>query len=734
MRLYKLIFVIFLLFLSTTNAFSQATMPASTKAFFNEINSQRSNLLNKDFEESFCIRAIGDKKYAHALIYVEGLQAEKLTGMGVFINSRIGNIWSIHFPLETAAYLQNEPTIKHIEIGVQAAPMLEAELKDVKADVVHNGELLSKQYKGKGVIVAVIDWGFDYTHPVFYDTSLTSLRISRAWDQNKIAGTPPAGYSYGAEYIGQAELLAAKHDTDYVFGPQSHGTHVAGIAGGNGGGTKYIGIAPESELVIISLLRTSASLIDAFTYIADYAASVNKPFVVNMSFGSHLGPHDGTLLENLAMDQLAGPGRVFVGSAGNNGNNNFHIKAQLNSVSDTARTFIDFASHSSYANLFGQAIPIWGGAGESFKAALTIYDKSGNVHCTTDFYNSQDSPSLDTVIYIGSDSILVKMAGVSENFINNKPSMVFQISNRGQYPVALALTSNSAAIHAWNIIRLNNRFTNWGVSFMGSHPLVTGVGGYIAGDMHYGLGEPAGVGKEVITVGAYRAERVSSTGVLQHGQIANFSSYGPTVDERVKPDITGPGVNVASSVSSWVTGGTPVTSVNFNGRVYRFESYSGTSMSGPVVAGVVALMLEVNPNLSAQQVKEILKNTARQDQHTGTLPSTGHNTWGWGKVNALEAVIASGAQFNTVPLTADILSVKAYPNPTRGLLTISMGQNTTQAKVSVINLTGQVLKTIAIPGNSATETIDLSYLETGFYFLKIEADGKTGVAKFQMAR
>src|SRR5690606_28301109 len=150
-------------------------------------------------------------------------------------------------------------------------------------------------------IIAVIDWGFDYTHPTFYDSTLTDLRLVRAWDQNKLSGPAPEGFSFGTEYKGKDELLAAGDDTLYVFGPGSHGTHVAGIAGGTGGGSVHVGAAPEAELIFISLRRDAPSFTDALQYVTNYAESVNKPYVINMSFGSHLGPHDGSYLKNVAI-------------------------------------------------------------------------------------------------------------------------------------------------------------------------------------------------------------------------------------------------------------------------------------------------------------------------------------------------------------------------------------------------------------------------------------------------
>ena len=108
------------------------------------------------------------------------------------------------------------------------------------------------------------------------------------------------------------------------------------------------------------------------------------------------------------------------------------------------------------------------------------------------------------------------------------------------------------------------------------------------------------------------------------GTLANFSTYGPTIDGRLKPEISAPGVSVESSMNSFTDASFNATEeVEFNGVLYPFAKLSGTSMSGPAVAGIVALMLQANPELTIEEVREALQVTAREDDHTGVIPATG---------------------------------------------------------------------------------------------------------------
>ena len=121
--------------------------------------------------------------------------------------------------------------------------------------------------------------------------------------------------------------------------------------------------------------------------------------------------------------------------------------------------------------------------------------------------------------------------------------------------------------------------------------------------------------------------------------IAGFSSRGPvTVDgsNRLKPDVSAPGVGVRSCVPG-------------NG----YESLSGTSMAGPHVAGLVALLLSADPGISGNPdaIEPIITATAvprTTTQNCGDVPGSTipNNTYGWGRVDALSAVMAAGADLS----------------------------------------------------------------------------------------
>ena len=125
--------------------------------------------------------------------------------------------------------------------------------------------------------------------------------------------------------------------------------------------------------------------------------------------------------------------------------------------------------------------------------------------------------------------------------------------------------------YAWNHTHLSNDVGNWGQDFQAAQP------GWLAGDPSYGIQQPA-CGESVIA-GRLQFGIPCLQGTEVGGTLANFSSYGPTLDGRLKPNVSAPGVNVESSLSSFRDGNYSVTSTSENGGTYDFAKLSGTSMS-----------------------------------------------------------------------------------------------------------------------------------------------------------
>lgn len=635
----------------------------------------------------------------------------ELTELGCIVGKPVGNILTCKVPLTEVGNVNWDRYYSYLEIPSKVAPLLDRARKDTRADSVQNGWGLPQAFTGKDVLIGITDWGFDYTHPMFYDTLMQNSRVRAAWDQFR-TGNPPNGYFYGTEFDTPVSLYNAGSDTANIYSYHTHGSHVAGIAGGGGAGIGLRGMSIESEFLFCTFLIDAASVIDGFNWMQEVAQADGKRLVVNMSWGlTYMGTLDGNSLLSQAIGTLSDQGVVFVSSAGNNGNVNYHIKKVFNN--DSFQSRFGFYSYASNPNMWGQSITMWGEAGKDFGIRLKVYNGSNVLLAESDtIHTATISSYIDTFLVINSDTLWYNVGGEHAHPLNGRSNLRLRLYNPYGYWAVLESFATDGTVHYWNVTELTTGVGNWGMPFYayGSNGL--------AGDANYSIGEPT-CSPDVISVGAYSSEYYTGTGNLVGGQLASFTSIGPLITEEMKPDISAPGVSVTSSISSFTDAGyTAVQTVNFNGTDYDFAKFSGTSMSSPAVTGIVALMLDANPNLSAAQVKQIIKTTARLDNNTGTITAPGHTRWGMGKIHAWRAVLEALNTTDISEITDQSLLI--FPNPATNEIQLILPDNFIMTRIQILSMDGKMFEV------DAKETIDISELAMGTYVVQI-SNGNTWI-------
>ena len=204
-------------------------------------------------------------------------------------------------------------------------------------------------------------------------------------------------------------------------------------------------------------------------------------------------------------------------------------------------------------------------------------------------------------------------------------------------------------------------------------------------------------GDSVITVGA----------VDPSGSLVGFSSRGPTADGRTKPDVAAQGFSVYLASSS-----------------SNYTQSNGTSFASPMVAGVAALLLQVNPDLTPIEIREILRNTASQ-------ANSPNDFLGWGIIDAEAAVNEARTRSVSTPDEPRIhplTMTPPYPNPfvDRTTLTINNEGPSVPARLVVFNALGQAVyapfEGLLTAGNHRI-SIDLSQQASGLYFYRLETNG-----------
>ncbi len=192
--------------------------------------------------------------------------------------------------------------------------------------------------------------------------------------------------------------------------------------------------------------------------------------------------------------------------------------------------------------------------------------------------------------------------------------------------------------------------------------------------------------------------------------ISSFSSLGPVTNSgasRVSPDISAPGSNVRSSVPG---GG--------------YKSLSGTSMAGPHVAGMVALVISANPNLAGQvaKIEDIIQKTAVKltSSNCGSGASAiPNNTFGYGRIDALAAVNEAIKLLSVDEKGKTATSVIAYPNPFAATVNFEFKNGKPGTTLEVYSITGEQVISKTWEATPTKYELDLSTYASGAYFYKI---------------
>lgn len=204
----------------------------------------------------------------------------------------------------------------------------------------------------------------------------------------------------------------------------------------------------------------------------------------------------------------------------------------------------------------------------------------------------------------------------------------------------------------------------------------------------------------------------------QNDTIAGFSSRGNvTVDGsgRLKPNVVAPGVGIRSAVRN---GG--------------YQSWNGTSMAGPHVAGVVALMISANPDLAGQveKIEAIIEQTAKpmlSNQSCGGRSGSEvpNNTYGYGRIDALAAVEKALQLTTDVDSVSKNAGVKIFPNPAWEEATLQLIGFHGEVVFNLFNATGQLTQSLSWDARVISlKPIDLSNLPKGIYFYQLTS-GRT---------
>lgn len=457
---------------------------------------------------------------------------------------------------------------------------------------------------GEGVLLAVIDSGIDYYLEDFRNGN--ESRILYLWDQGEAANPvgkryPPGGFRNGVEYtreqINQALAGGSREQASKIVPQQDnsgHGTAVAAIAASSNPEILLTGVAPKVDLLVVKMAQTQESdfpattqLLRGVTYAIRKSLEVNKPLVINLSFGNTYGSHDGSSLVERFLDAASEIGRtcICVG-AGNEAASGGHCSFN---VKERKEVEVAIADKESTTN-----IQFW----KSYEDEITLTLVAPNQQ---EFQIEMGADAMRQESIFADTKVLI-YAGTPKPY-STKQEIFFVFLPLQQYIDAgiwrFRIEEKRVVDGAVQLYLPPALQRNTGTRFLLQTPQLT-------------MTIPASATR-VVSIGAYDDNLQSYADFSGRGRREGFSLLAT---EGGKPDLVAPGVGILAAKAG---GGS--------------DSYTGTSFATPMVSGSAALLMEwglirgKDPYLYGEKIKAYLRKGATPLRGEENYPN---DKVGWG--------------------------------------------------------------------------------------------------------
>ena len=622
------------------NRFTASANHAAERLDLDKVDPALHTLLLEDRPHALRGQAAEGQALAHVLIETrdaQGLAADYTAALATPLGE---HLVALSADAATLRRLAADARVLSIAPRRTYAPLLDAARRSADVDRVQTGTGLDTPFDGRGVIIGIIDRSFEYRHPAFLDSEGRS-RILALWDRS--------GYRPGADGSLPVDSTTIADATDRVdLQGGGHGTHVAAIAAGSEVGNRLRGVAPGASLVLIPSTFEGAELIEDVRFLRGFAERRKMPWVANLSFGSQIGPHDGTTAYDRTLSALTGPGGIIVAAMGNEGVDNLHIGATLR---PGETRYVRFTRNKKgedgvYPNA---ELALWGQTPDR-----TVRFKVRPYVLTQGRLIAYDAAFWQRCADIRS--------GANRNNLKEHWSIVLHMNrirvdvNDPAAEIVLAVTLPGSEKH-------ERDFHLWCERHQGAFS-PTAVPGHAAEHLaptaDYLVGEGAATIPAAIAVGSYTSRKdypdalhpnargnrpnVVLNGLDVIGLRSYFSSNGPGLDTlRLRPTVLAPGSIVCSALNALAPGFNPEAKTTFvadvlrrGDRTYYYGAMQRTSMASPFVAGCVALWLQASPTLTPDEIKDIIRRSSRR-------PAAMHNAewtplYGYGRIDAFKGL------------------------------------------------------------------------------------------------
>ena len=453
---------------------------------------------------------------------------------------------------------------------------------------------------GRSTVIGIIDTGIDYTNPVFrYEDGTSKIRY--IWDQTITSGNTDPSVNFGTVYTNEQINTALLSSNPYEIishrDDVGHGTFLASIAAGREVGD-FIGAAPNAEIIAIKLRKAhpyylkkflvptdqenafeATDIMLAISFIIEKSQSMQLPCAVCLGLGTNFGAHNGqNKLENYISFISNAVGIAVCTGAGNESNARHHTEGIVQKT--------------------GDVVPIEIQVGELAKNFSTY------------------------IWYPGWDKISFSLKSPTGEVINKIP---FQVGTSFEKKLIFEDSTVQVLYHQnesrFAFIKVTDAVPGIWEIYLHGDTIITGqfhawlpMTGFISPDVVFTSPTP-----NYTTVIPSTSQSALSTGAYNYLDNSLYinSSWGPSVDGKITPDFTAPGVNISGIYPQG-----PGT-------------MTGTSVSASIATGISALMFEWGivkgnaPTMTGNRLRTLLiRGSTREDSRQYPNPQ-----WGYGKLN-----------------------------------------------------------------------------------------------------
>lgn len=709
--------------------------------------------------------------------------ANALREQGAKIRALFGDQLTVEIPVSQLDAISQTEGIALIDITAKGHPKTDVTRQVTQADEAQAGLQLPQAYTGKGVSIAIIDAGYDVTHPMFKDAD-GNLRIKSLyfpdWDDlqgEKITTTvyDQRGKATEVELAGSVitdpdiilDTLLVKDDDG------SHGTHVASIAAGSiMSDVKGIsdhplgGIAPEADI----LLTTSGNdFTHTLAYLDYYQKKSGQPLVTSISLNSQDGFHDGTSPAARILGNYCKQGHPLTLCASNEGSNAVYLTQKVK-AGDTLRVALipDYEDAVCYGYMKTR---------KKVKMQVGLFNidyETGKYEVVyrlpytfeSDSKNSEDQ-GFEFELPLTEEQIeayfpTVKDKNVYKQFVKwfnagDFYNYIYQGSGLDANNERFAYTEIFSGIFSpeWTAVdedyngsltgfclylipEEDTEFVGWG-DYSGSlamlsedNKLTPGTNEMSIGDWNTS-GEPISIGAWSATNKVkYDGEKARENKNTVVGDYAYFSSFGTDRAGHKYPDACTPGIFINAAYNSFDAAGNSLYLAKkeyenqFKGQTSPFAYYygqmSGTSMATPVAAGIVALWLQAAGDKGRTMTNADLKDVIVHSCDTDEFTDAAPQRFGNGKMNAYKGLL----------YILDLTGIEGLSTVQPAGITFRVigdqviADGAAEATpVSIYSLQGALVGQTSVQGG----TISLAGLPQGVYALQLGKLGSTLVRK-----